>query len=263
MELNSQQPSDKFAHVIDQWKDWCSSPIGQIRFSTSRLNIQRHLSGKKLKILDVGGGNGLDSIYYARQRHLVTLFDGSPAMLAEAKTTAAEQGVLKQLTIYQGDIGDIKQIMSEQRFDLILCHLVLEFLSDPLVFLGELCQLLAPGGLLSVIDPNRYSLTYCNAFYTGNISEANKAIGIKQYFHSWVNRLTPIFSAEEIIAQLQASGCILVGQYGIHNVFYYLPDDRKSDPQSIKELEQLEHKLTGTYPYYLLARFYQVIVQNR
>ena len=74
--------------------------------------------------------------------------------------------------------------------------------------------------------------------------------------------MTPLYSAEEIIAILEKSGCSLAGQYGIHNVFYYLPDERKSDPQAVAELEQLEHRLTSEYPYYLMARFYQVIMQK-
>ncbi len=52
---------------------------GKLIYDISRFNIHRHLDTRlPLCILDVGGGNGFNSIYFAKQGHSVTLLDYSP-----------------------------------------------------------------------------------------------------------------------------------------------------------------------------------------
>jgi hypothetical protein len=46
------------------------------------------------------------------------------------------------------------------------------------------------------------------------------------------------------------------------NVCAYLSNKPKFDPEYYSEKEKLEDCLTDRYPYYLLARFFQVIVQK-
>jgi hypothetical protein len=50
--------------------------------------------------------------------------------------------------------------------------------------------------------------------------------------------------------------------YGIRCLCDYLPNEPKYEEQNFNALEQLECKLTDTYPYNLLARFYQVIMRK-
>jgi len=134
--------------------------------------------------------------------------------------------------------------------------------TDAQSFLRDACKLLSTSGLLSVLDTNRHSDVYMQAFQMKSLSGARSAVGAKEYFHPWVNRLTPRFSADEIVAQFSKYNCSLVGHYGVLNVCAYLPNDPKFDPQYYSELEKLEDSLADRYPYYLLARFFQVIVQK-
>ncbi len=252
---------DQWAVHTDQWQDEQAAPWGQLLYSTSHLNIQRHLDGRALQVLDVGGGNGMDTIWLARQGHAVTLVDSSEKLLALARKAAAECGVVERITIVHADASAIGELMRGQQFDLILCHLMLEFAYEPLALLKDICGLLAPGGLFSLIDTNRYSLAFRIPYRTGNLREAARAIGSREYFHPWVNRTTNMFSADEAIRALIDNGCELVGQYGIRCICDYLPDELKA-PEAFAELEQLEHRMTDAFPYYLLARFYQVIVRK-
>jgi hypothetical protein len=121
---------------------------------------------------------------------------------------------------------------------------------------------LSTNGFFSVLDTNRYSDVYMQAFQMNSLSGAFDAVGRKEYSHPWVNRRTPRFSADELIDQFRKHNCTLVGHYGVLNVCAYLPNDPKFDPQYYRELEKLEDILTDKYPYYLLARFFQVIVQK-
>jgi len=247
---------------VDSWKEHPSLPWGGLLYNTSRFNIARHLGSPPMRVLDVGGGSGANSIYYAKQGHVVTLFDCSPAMLNEARESAEEEGVIDRLTVVEGDADAFQSQFADQQFDLIICHLMIEMVADSHALLREMCKAIAPDGFLSVLDVNRYSQTFLEACIRKDLTAAIKAVGIKEYFHPWVDRVVPRFAAAEIIEQLGPNGCSLAGQYGISCITHCLPNEPKFEPEYLAELEKLERLLTDTYPYYLLARCYQVIAQK-
>ncbi len=253
---------DEFGLVLHKWKEENAMPWGRLRYHSTWRNIANHTEDRILRILDVGGGDGIDAIHYARLGHSVTLTDCSPTMLSEAKRSAEEQGVIDRLSFCQTGPEAIPDLFHEQPFDLILCHMMIEFVPDAQVLISNVCKLLTTGGLLSLLDTNRYSDVYMKAFQMNNLQDALKAVGARGYFHPWVNRLTPRFSADEFINQLGQHGCSLAGHYGVLNICAYLPNEPKFDPQYYNELEELEHRLTDRYPYYLLAKFFQVIARK-
>jgi S-adenosylmethionine-dependent methyltransferase len=255
--------SSDYDAVVDQWKQWQSYPWGKLIYRLTRYNLHRHLGDSPLRILDVGGGNGFNAIYFAKLGHAVTLLDYSPVMLAEARQIAAMEGVLERITFIQADVNAIQQVLGGAQFDLILCHLMIEFVLEPEAALHRICQCLAPGGLLSVLDANRYSEVYRKAFQANDLVAALEMVGTKEYFHPWFDCLTPLYSSAEMSEILQAAGCELVGDYGVLCLCAYLPNEPKYDETYFNSLEQLERKLAYTYPYPLLARFYQVIVQKK
>ena len=254
--------ADEFDSKMDEWKEWQSFPWSTLLYSLSRHNILRHLDNRPLRILDLGGGNGFNAIYFAQQGHQVTLLDHSPLMLAEAQRTAEREGVFEKITFCNSDVGAVQEFFHGQQFDFILCHLMIEFIPEPIKVLENICNLIAPGGLLSILDGNRYSEVYRKAVQVNDLAAARQVIGIKDYFHPWFNRSHTLFSSAEIIDILQANGCEVVGDYGVRCICDYLPNEPKYEAEYYAALERLERELTNTYPYHLLARFFQVIVQK-
>jgi len=258
---------DEYNAVVEEWKQWQSYPWGKLLYTISRFNIQRHLDDGHLhdspiRILDVGGGNGFNSIYYARLGHSVALLDYSPAMLSNAREAAEKEGLQDRITFYQADIRDALHIFQDEPFDLIICHLMIEFVPEPVDALKGICELIAPGGLLSILDGNRYSEVYRKVFQANDLQAASSVIGTKVYFHPWFDRMTPLYSSAEMSEILRANGCEVVGDYGIRCVCDYIPNELKFEAEYYQALEQLELRLTDTYPYKLLARFYQLIMQK-
>ncbi len=253
---------DEFGKVVHKWQDENAMPWGRLRRHSAWRNIAKHAIERPLRILDIGGGDGMDAIHYASLGHSVTVSDCSPTMLSEAKKSAEEQGVIERLRLVQTGREAVPDLFHEEPFDLILCHMMIEFVPNAPSLLRDACKLLATHGLFSVLDTNRYSDVYMQAFQMKNLSGALGAVGAKEYFHPWVNRLAPRFSADELIEQFGKNDCSLVGRYGVLNVCAYLPNDPKFDPQYYSELEKLEDRLADQYPYYLLARLFQVIVQK-
>jgi S-adenosylmethionine-dependent methyltransferase len=254
--------ADDFAHVLPNWKDENAMPWGQLRYHSVWKNLARHTENRLSRILDIGGGDGMDAIHYAGLGHSVTLTDCSPAMLSEARLAAEQQGVAERLKFYQTGPEALPDLPREQPFDLILCHMMIEFVPDAQALLRNACTLLSAGGLLSIVDTNRYSDVYMQAIQMNNLPGALNAVDAKEYFHPWVNRLTPRFSADELIDTLNQYDCSLVGHYGVLNLCGYLPNEPKFDPQYYSELEELEYHLADKYPYYLLARFFHVIARK-
>jgi len=189
-------------------------------------------------------------------RTLLTSSLHSPAIInkvIQTKVTSRKRGLLRE---NQDSLG-------EQEFDLILCHLMIEMVADANALLREMCKILAPGGILSVLDVNRYSQVFLEAIINKNLADGCDVVGAKEFYHRWVDRVIPRFSAEEIIEQLEPNGCALAGQYGVSCINHWLPNEPKSDPEYVAQLLKLEHRLSDTYPYYLLARFYQVIAEKK
>lgn len=54
-----------------------------------------------------------------------------------------------------------------------------------------------------------------------------------------------------------------MGEYGVRYVCDYIPNnDIKRDPSFFSELERLELAMSDRYPYYLLARLFQIIARK-
>jgi S-adenosylmethionine-dependent methyltransferase len=255
--------ADEYNAVVAEWKEWQTFPWSKLLYDLSRYNIHRHIVNRQLRILDVGGGNGFNSIYFAKQGHSVTLLDYSSVMLSDATQAADKEGVSQNITFCQADVCGIQDHLKGRQFDLIICHLMIEFVSEPKAVLKDICELIAPKGFLSILDANRFSEVYRKAFQANDLVAALKEVNAKEYFHPWFNRSTPLFSSAEMIDILQANNCKVVGDYGVRSLCDYLPNEPKYKAEYYSALEDLERKLTNTYPYNLLARFYQVIMQKK
>lgn len=253
------EDDDEFGEVLALWQNENLTPWGQLRYETSRTNIARHFDGEKKHILDVGGGDGMDAIYYAKMGHSVTLTDCSVTMLTEAKKMAEGQGIDEQLALIQTEPDSLLNNLNGHSFDLILCHMMIEFVPDPQALINKLSLLLIQGGLISILDTNRFSDVYMRAIQLNDLPGALDAVGKQEYFHPWVKRITPRFSADDFIDLLAENGCSVVGHYGVLNICGYLPNEPKFIPEYYHQLKELEDQLSGRYPYYLLARYFQVI----
>jgi S-adenosylmethionine-dependent methyltransferase len=253
---------EEFGHVLHRWQKENTMPWGKLRYHSAWKNIAKHIEDRPLRILDIGGGDGMDAIHYARLGHSVTLSDCSSTMLSEAEKSADQLGITDRLRCIQTGPEAVPDLFHESAFDLILCHMMVEFVPDAQLLLRDACKLLSTNGLLSALDTNRYSDVYMEAFQKKSLSAACERVGKQEYFHPWVNRMTPRFSADEVIDQFSQNDCSLVGHYGVLNVCAYLPNEPKFDPEYYCKLEKLEDKLSDEYPYYLLARFFHVIGQK-
>ena len=255
-------PEDFDAH-IDEWKDWPTTPWNRLLYSTCHRNLQRFLGNPPLNILDVGGGNGQDTFFLIQLGHMVTLQDFSSEMLEDARQNVAKAGLLEKVTFCQVDVVELPEMFSTAAFDTILCHNMIKFVKDGYTLLDDLYTLLKPDGLLSITAVNPYSEAYRLAILLNDLPAALDSIGQQQHLHPWFGKSEQRHTPEDLIAYLEGLGCTLLGHFGLRCVVDYLTDNQsKFDPDYFAQLEEFEHAITDQYPYYLLARIFQIIVQK-
>jgi 2-polyprenyl-3-methyl-5-hydroxy-6-metoxy-1,4-benzoquinol methylase len=99
--------------------------------------------------LDVGTGTGRHALRLARRGLRVSAIDQSPEMLAQARQAAQREGLTIDFRL--GRIEDGLPFDAE-RFDLLICALMLCHVANPSQALAECFRVLRPGGFLLLTD---------------------------------------------------------------------------------------------------------------
>lgn len=129
---------------------------GRVRTHVIHAHLRTHLAPPPLRIVDVGGGAGNQSIPLARDGYDVTIVDPSPGMLQRAERRLAEESraVVRRVRLVEATGESAPAMLDGETFGAVLCHGVLMYLDDPEPLVGALCQLVGPGGLLSIVTKN-------------------------------------------------------------------------------------------------------------
>ncbi len=102
--------------------------------------------------LDAGCGSGVLACVAAEYSNSVFAFDASPAMIEIANQRIARERRAK-VTLAHGSLGD-PGLLGGQKFDLVLCSSVLEYLPDYWSMIDWLADALSPEGALLFSLPN-------------------------------------------------------------------------------------------------------------
>jgi 2-polyprenyl-3-methyl-5-hydroxy-6-metoxy-1,4-benzoquinol methylase len=122
-----------------------------------RQDIATVFGNKKIRILDVGCGQGRLSIPLAKEGHLVTGVDLSPEAIRIAGQYAQQNNVAIDLTVQ--DINEDTANFPSNSFDCILCTEMIYMAVDPHAVLKDFSRLAKPGGLVIVsFRPKMYYL---------------------------------------------------------------------------------------------------------
>lgn len=256
--------SNVFDNSIAKWKQESNSPWAKLKYKLVQANLAKHLGRNRLRVLDAGGGNGLDSIPLAAQGYLVDIVDSSQEMLADVPYQAIQQAnAMEHLTTHHADLKDIANLFPPSHYDLILCHNVLQYIDDVLALFEDFARLLKPDGLVSIVSINRFSIPYHSAFIDDNLSEALARLHQRKSQAKAFDAVMTCYSADEIIELMTRAGLATERDYGIRCICDYWGDnERKLNPAIFDQIERLEFDLTELYPYKLLARYFQIVARR-
>jgi SAM-dependent methyltransferase len=152
---------DPWAALADPFVDGAYATVkGQVRTFVLHSQLLRHLPEPPAAVLDVGGGAAHQSLPLARLGYDVTVLDPSPAMLAKAeqRLSAEPDDVRRRVRLLEAPGEQAEDATGGQRFDAVLCHGVLMYLTDPGPLVAALCRCAAPGGVVSVMALNARTL---------------------------------------------------------------------------------------------------------
>ncbi|HRW10320.1 MAG TPA: methyltransferase domain-containing protein [Caldilineaceae bacterium] len=254
-----------FSAAMPAWKANQETPWGRLRYRIIQANLADQLPAAPLRIIDVGGGNGVESIPLAQAGHHVTLIDASTGMLQEAQQAADVAGVAAQMQFIQLDAHALPDHFAEDWFDVALFHNVIQYISDAEAVLTRIRTILKPAGLLSLVTLNPVSEVLGLALREQDPSQALAALGAKERAAVVIPGATMIMrTADELIDLLTESKFTFVKQYGVRSLMDYMPNNALKHKEAFyNELERLELAVRDQYPYYLFARFYHLIARKR
>jgi S-adenosylmethionine-dependent methyltransferase len=252
-----------FDEAIENWKTDQAAPWSRLKYDLVRANFLRHFGHTGGRVLDAGGGNGLDSVPLAELGFEVEIADSSQEMLAEAGRYAAIFGVQDRVHLHHVGLDAVTDVLAGSPFDLVLCHNVIQYLPDVPGVMAKLAGALKSGGLLSLVSLNRYSIPYKTAFFEGDLDKALGQLDARTVKVYLFDATVTCYTAEEAGGLLRQAGLVVEGDYGIRCICdYWGSNEQKLDPVVYERLARLEAALAGRHPYKLLARFFQVVARK-
>ncbi|MER6166477.1 class I SAM-dependent methyltransferase [Streptomyces violaceorubidus] len=212
----------------------------------------RFAVGRRLRVLDVGMGQGTQALRLARAGHQVTGVERDATMIAAAREALAGQpeGIRDRMRIVEGDGRDTGVHFLPGSFDVVLCHGVLMYVEEPDPLLAGLARMLAPGGLLSLVVRNGDALALRPGMQ-GDWAGALASFDTTNYR----NRLGLDVRADRLstlTAKLAGIGAPLHTWYGVR-VFTDTAPDGTMPPDDLDALLAAEERAGRTDPYRSVA----------
>ncbi|PSM41224.1 SAM-dependent methyltransferase [Streptomyces dioscori] len=208
--------------------------------------------GQRLRVLDVGMGQGTQALRLARAGHQVTGVEQDCTMIAVAREALAAEpeGIRGRVRIVEGDGRDTGVHFLPGSFDVVLCHGVLMYVEEPDALLAGLARMLAPGGLLSLLVRNADALAMRPGL-AGDWAATLTAFDTSSY----TNRLGLDVRADgldTLTGTLAGIGAPLHAWYGVR-VFTDTAADDAPVPDDVDSLLAAEERAGRTDPYRRVA----------
>jgi S-adenosylmethionine-dependent methyltransferase len=253
-----------FAAGAQEWR----ARLGTLRQVVRQELVSRQLAAQvpdrpARRILDLGCGQGTQLLALARRGHAVTGVDSSQALLSDLRRSlrAEQPAVRDRVRLIGEDALATAALFEPASFDVVLCHGVLMYLPDPDPLLGAISEVIAPGGLLSVLVRNGDALAMRPGL-AGDWPAAQAAFATTAY----VNRIGVQARADrlsDLTAGLAARHLAVRAWYGVR-VFTDLADDDAPVPGA-DELEMIlscEELAGRSDPYRAVAALLHIVAQR-
>ncbi|MFQ5968449.1 MAG: class I SAM-dependent methyltransferase [Acidimicrobiia bacterium] len=253
--------TDDWAEIADTFVDkHYRSLHGRVRLYVIEQHLASHLPGPPAAIVDVGGGAGNQSIPLARRGYRVTIVDSSPSMLERAERVLASQPpeVAARVTLVEAAGEDAPGVLDE-RFDAVLCHGVVPYLSDPSGMLDALAGLARPHGLVSIVGKSQAGLVVRPAL-DGRWREALSQFGAEGEINR-LGRQTRADSIETLTDRMRLIGVELIEWYGVR-LFTDGWVEEDIDEDEVSDVQAVELEASRRDPYRQLSRLFHWVGQR-
>ncbi|AYN41734.1 methyltransferase domain-containing protein [Streptomyces dangxiongensis] len=220
--------------------------------------------GRRLRVLDVGMGRGAQALRLARLGHQVTGVEQDAALLGAAQETLGREpeGIRERVRLVQSDGRDTGVHFLPGSFDVVLCHGVLMYVTEPDPLVAGLARMLAPGGLLSLLVRNGDALAMRAGLcgdWAGALAAFDTTAHLPRARTDWDTgapvRFGPDVRADRLAtltATLDGIAAPLHAWYGVR-VFTDAVADGAVVPEDLRALLAAEERAGRTDPYRSVA----------
>lgn len=227
---------------LQAYKEHLQAPWGKLQYDIV-LSFLGALEDQK--ILDFGSGFGIMADFLA-EKNQVTAIEPSSEMIAERK----QDFFYEQL---QGSL-ELLQTLPVQSFDVIICHNVLEYVSDPALYLAEFSRLLKKDGKISLVKHHEVGRIMHTVVFENDPEKAQQLLAGETYqTHSM--GAAKIYQIQDVISSLPLE----VEDYQGIRIFYGLQsNDYKIAPDWAEKMLEMELAVCNQSPYRDIASFQHV-----
>jgi S-adenosylmethionine-dependent methyltransferase len=256
---------ESFHSGTQKYDDYLMTPEGRLRLELSWNNLSRCMdqlktsTGRRLTVLDAGCGTGELALRLAADGHAVCLLDFAPDMLERAREKFDQRQLTALASFHAAPIASAAELFPPASFDAVVCHTVLEYLSEPKAALAGLVACLRPGGLLSMLFRNRYGEALKLIIRDQQFDTAFEWLRRREFQESMFGLKGHLFTADQMRRWWRDVGLQVTAEYGVRVLSDYLPADAKAGEENFARVFELEQRLGVEPPYRRIARYIQMI----
>jgi S-adenosylmethionine-dependent methyltransferase len=236
--------------------------------------LDRHLPEHPARVLDVGAGQGTQSIRLARAGHHVVAVEPDPDMrkVFLAARDAEPGQVADRVLLRAGSVGSLGAVIGAEVYEIVLLMGVLMYLPASPPVLAELAARVAPGGLAALAVRTSTSALWRPAARQdwqaalAAFDERDTALAERRdmRYINEIGRPARADDLETLIAVAAAHGLELENWYGVRIAvdMAELDPPPPSDPRQLAALLDVEERLGATDPYRQLGQLTHLILRK-
>ena len=199
-------------------------------------------------ILDFGSGEGVTADHFAQHNRVVAIEPSKEMLVGRWNDYEYRQ--------IHGDITSLSEF-DDNTFDIILCHNVLEYIDDKERVVKELCRVLKPGGMLSVVKHNRAGRVMQMAVLLDELEKAHQLLDGE---NSTASKFGAIRYYEDDMITKWAAGLVCTDCYGIRTFWDLQQNQEKHNLEEWQDrMMELEMRVSQMDEYRKIAFFHHLI----
>lgn len=268
------EPDSTFGAARQRWLGSLGNIRNVVRQEMIARQLDRHLPPRPVRVLDVGAGQGTQSLRLARAGHHVWAVEPDADMRTAFRAALASQRaeVQTRVTLRDGRIGELAAATGDDVYDAVLLLGVLMYLPTSQPVISELAAHVAPGGFLALAIRTTTSALWRPAARQdwraalAAFDEIDKARrdGRDMRYVNEIGTPARADDLESVTSHAATLGLSLDNWYGVRIAADLDEVDPQPppDPEELEALLDVEERLGATDPYRQLGQLAHVILRR-
>ncbi len=255
------------------WLERLGNLRNVVRQEMVTRQLAAHLPIGRLRVLDVGAGQGTQALRLARLGHSITAVEPDERMRAAFAEAAAglTRAEARRVTMVATDLDGLADATGPTAYDVVLCHGVLMYLPDSRSAVDALARRAAPGGIVSIVARNgdamawRPARRHAWAAALAMLDEVQLAAheGRDAVYHNEIGVDARADTLATLTQHCEAAGLEVSAWYGIRVASDDVPvDEPAPEGAELTALLEVEQRLGMTDPYRALGTLLHVIARR-